>query len=227
MGADPDLGLAFFRALKIERDLDLASGPEDGADVLQEIRLDVRIAAETVGPIVKLLGEAKKGDRILLYMRSNGGGDVDRLFELIKALFVTEADVTITFGRYAMSAAATLWLWFFLRPTPNVKAVPPRKPAVLMYHRPRSAVGDTGRYCFAEDFPAGDVRRVLLEQKVRIFDSLFEAAMDALGWDKSKASPEVYQGVKFRHGLDYLREAYYGNKDCLIPVKEEEAGGTS
>lgn len=193
-------------------------GCGDEAPGITEIRLDVKIAPETVGPIVKVLQEAEPGAEILLYMRHNGGGDVQQMFLLIGAITNTRANVTITFGRYVMSAAATLWLWFLLWRSPHVQSVPPRKPAVLMYHRPRSALPGTGRHCFAEDFAEADPRREPLEKKVEVFDALFEDFLLLLGWDPTKATPVNDNGVVFKHELHHLRDAYYGNKDCVIPV---------
>lgn len=192
---------------------------------MQELRLDVKIAVETVGPIVKVLGDAKESDNILLYMRHNGGGDVQQMFVLIQAISTTRATVTITFGRYIMSAAAALWLWFLVNPAENVKSVLPRKPAVIMYHRPRwmTAAGD--RYCFAGSFSEQDPRRGPLEEKIALFDLLFEELLLLLGWNEETAVPLDDNGVSFKHWLHHLSEAYYGNKDCVIPVEIEEMPG--
>lgn len=188
----------------------------------KEIRLDESIAVETVTPVLDELAAAKEGDELLLYMRHNYGGSVDQLFLLIRAISLTKATVTITFGRFVMSSAATLWLWFLLWPAPNVASVYPKKPAVLMYHRPRWAAPDGQYYCFAEDLPTGDARRLPLEEKISIFDSLFEALLTGFGWEQIQTSLD-HEGASCMHWLHHLREAYYGNKDCLIPVQSREA----
>ena len=87
------------------------------------VELNEEISVSTVSPIIAILDAAKPGDSIALHMRNNNGGDVGQLFELIKALVRTKATVEISFGRFIMSAAASLWLWFWLRPAPHVKSL--------------------------------------------------------------------------------------------------------
>lgn len=181
------------------------------------VELNEEISVSTVSPIIAILDAAKPGDSIALHMRNNNGGDVGQLFELIKALVRTKATVEISFGRFIMSAAASLWLWFWLRPAPHVKSLLPRKPAVIMYHRPRRPHAES-YYCFAEDFEEGDPIRESLMELVRVFDKLFEELLERMGWSALTSANVVSGGVIYQHSLQHLKDAYYGNKDCIIPV---------
>ncbi|WP_154219933.1 hypothetical protein [Pseudomonas syringae] len=188
-------------------------------DLLERTVIELKsiVSVETVTPLIDALNAAVEGDMIELHIRHNGGGDVDVLFALISAIVHTKAQVEITIGRYIMSAAATLWLWFWLWRAPHVKSLMPLKPAILMYHRPRRSYGED-YYCFAESLSNSDQTKSSLVQKVKIFDDLFDAMMDRLGWSQI-ADPFLMVGeVSYQHYLQHMKEAYYGNKDCVIPV---------
>lgn len=180
------------------------------------IELKSVVNVETVTPLIDALTAAVEGDLIELHIRHNGGGDVDVLFALITAIVHTKAQVEITIGRYIMSAAATLWLWFWLWRAPHVTSLMPLKPAVLMYHRPRRSYGDY--YCFAESLSDTDQTKASLVQKVKIFDDLFDAMLNRLGWNQLTDACLVIGDVSYQHYLQHMKEAYYGNKDCVIPV---------
>lgn len=180
------------------------------------IELKSVVSVETVVPLIHALEAAVEGDVIELHIKHNGGGDVDVLFALIAAIVHTKAQVEITIGRYIMSAAATLWLWFWLWRAPHVKSLMPRKPAVLMYHRPRRTYGDY--YCFAESLSDTDEMKASLVQKVKVFDDLFDAMLNRLGLNQLPDTRLVMGDVSYQHYLQHMKEAYYGNKDCVIPV---------
>lgn len=183
----------------------------------KKLQLDSQFTPESVQPVIAELKQAEEGQFFELHMRHNGGGCVDQLFELIDVLAATKADVNITFGRYAMSAAATLWLWFRLRPTPLVRSLTPLKPSVLMYHRPRRQYGDS-YICFAEGFKDDDPIRESLMEKVVRFDKLFDQMLERAGWRKEAPNQIVIDGVQYQHGLQFLRDAYYMNQDCILPI---------
>jgi hypothetical protein len=142
---------------------------------------------------------------------------------LIEALGRTDADVEIAVGRFAMSAAATLWLWFALDPINpqgdpgegRVQSVDPLKPAVLMYHRPRWPKGDY--YCFIEDFKDEAVRNSIRDQ-VDMFDDLFYRLLKALGLPAVHAATVTEHEATYTHQLHHLLEAYQSNKDCFITL---------
>lgn len=180
------------------------------------IELKSVVSVETVMPMIDALNTAVEGDLIEIHIRHNGGGDVDVLFALITAIVHTKAKVEITIGRYIMSAAATLWLWFWLWRAPHVTSLMPLKPAILMYHRPRRSYGEY--YCFAESLSDTDQTKASLVQKVKIFDDLFDAMLNRLGWNQLTDACLVVGDVSYQHYLQHMKEAYYGNKDCVIPV---------
>jgi len=183
------------------------------------VELCSEVSVETVEPLVAAFEKAEEGTLIELHIKHNGGGDVTQLFALITAIVHTKAKVEITFGRYIMSAAATLWLWFLLWPVPHVTSLMPLKHGVLMYHRPRKqCFGNSDYYCFAESFKDGDPVKESLLQKIKIFDELFESLLEKLGWSAVTDANLVIEDVGYTHWLQHLKEAYYDNKDCVIPV---------
>lgn len=162
---------------------------------------------------------------IELHLRHNSGGDVDQMIELIKILHETNARVEITFSRYVMSAAATIWLWFYVWPIERVQSLLPKKPGVVMYHKPR--LGDGKYVCFADEMEEGHFLKEHLAKKFALFDDLFEEMyrrMLASGQDSQLAAvPDEMRvnelnGLSYRHVIYRLRDSYYGNQDCLIPV---------
>lgn len=190
-----------------------------------KLELQDQISAETVNPIIDVLNKAVDGDLIEIHLRHNAGGNVDRMVALIDALQATSARVEITFSRYVMSAAATLWLWFFFRESHNVKSLYPKKKGVVMYHRPRRQRG--GYLCFCNEMADEHPLKAPLQEKLKIFDDLFEELFTEMC--KFQAQQESQEELAFelivdeeklsyRHSLDRMREAYYGNQDCLIPV---------
>ncbi|RZI28238.1 hypothetical protein EUX58_02010 [Pseudomonas sp. 770NI] len=196
--------------------------------VVVRVRLELpnEISPVSVQPIIDELNNAQAGSNFELHLRHNGGGCVKTMIDLIVALNSTQADVIITFGRYVMSAAATIWLWFLVRETPNVRSLYPLKPGVVMYHRPRRMLG--GEYiCFANEVdPASPLKGPLLKQ-FQLFDDLFYEVHDSLLKHAPDGSVRVApdetlicqnDGLTYRHWLARLKDTYLGNQDCLIPV---------
>lgn len=190
------------------------------------LELPNEISPVSVQPIVDQLNKATAASSFELHLRCNGGGCVNTMIDLIVALHNTEANVVITFGRYVMSAAATIWLWFLVRATPNVQSLHPLKPGVVMYHRPRRM--QMGEYiCFADEIQAGHPLKAPLLQQFKLFDDLFMDVHNALLLQAPDGSPRsapsetlIFKddGLTYRHWLARLKEAYLGNQDCLIPV---------
>ena len=202
---------------------------EDVAGVSERVKfvIENEISAATVDPVVEALLDphAKEGRLMEIHLRHNSGGDVDKMHSLIQALMATTAKVEITYSRFIMSAAATVWLLFLVAATEKVQSLLPKKPGVVMYHRPRRMQGEY--LCFADEIQLDHPFKDALDRKFAIFDKLFVAVMDALRQTAPDGSrrpvPDehmVYQadGLQYRHYLWRLEEAYYGNQDCLIPV---------
>lgn len=190
-----------------------------------ELMLPDEISVASVAPILSALAAATPGQKIELHLRHNSGGDVDQMIDLIKNLHETKASVEITFSRYVMSAAATIWLWFRVWPTTQVQSLPPKKPGVVMYHRPR--LGDGLYICFTDEMDDGHVLKAYFEKKFKLFDLLFEEMylrMLASGNEgqpapvPDEAKIHEQNGLSYRHAIYRMRDSYYGNQDCLIPV---------
>ena len=177
----------------------------------------------SVGPLIQVLLDAPLGKKIRIYLRANPGGNVGQLQDLIEALGRTNADVEIAVGRFAMSCAAVLWLWFALDPINptndpsegRVVSVNPLKPAVLMYHRPRWPNGDY--YHFIDDFKNKTIRESVREQ-VDMFDELFYRYLDHQGFNGVHAATYSNDHATFKHVLQHQLETYQSNKDCFIPL---------
>lgn len=202
--------------------------PEINAAVTPDrrvIELMGEVTASTVAPIIAELQSARPAEQLLIYIRANGGGEIQQLVNLIEALATTKADVELAIGRYAMSAAATLWLWFLLDPMKGedgvgrVVSVNPLKPTVLLYHRPRWPHRENGEYhCFLEDFEDEAVRQSH-KTMVEIFDGLFERILTVQGYGQVHAATMKHDGATYKHHLHYARDAYYGNNDYVISLK--------
>jgi hypothetical protein len=188
------------------------------------VELNGVISAATVTPVIEQLRAAKPAEKILIYIRANGGGEIGQLIQLIQALAVTQADVELAINRYAMSAAATLWLWFILDPihgddgVGRVVSVDPLKPTVLLYHRPRWPYGDNGEYyCFIDDFE-DDAVRESHQRQVEIFDQMFERILSRLGYDQVHVATMKHEGATYKHHSLFARQAYYSNNDFVISL---------
>ncbi len=195
------------------------------SEIRRELVLANGIQAATVGPIIEALAAAEPGEKLRLYIRANGGGSVQQLMLLIEALVRTKADVQITIGRFAMSCAAVLWLWFALDPLEGddgvgrVVSVDPLKPTVLLYHRPRWPYGENGEYyCFIEHFEDEAVRENLKAQ-VDLFDELFERLLERLGMNPLHPATVSQDGATYLHHLHFAKETYYANRDYVISLE--------
>ncbi|WP_445494417.1 hypothetical protein [Pseudomonas sp. 8(2025)] len=192
------------------------------------VRLEIsnEISRASVQPIIDQLNAAEAECLFELHLRHNGGGCVTTMIDLIDALQGTKGQVVITFGRYIMSAAATIWLWFLVRENPNVKSLYPLKPGVVMYHRPRRI--QKGEYfCFANEVDANHPLKGPLEKQFQLFDDLFSDVYDWFLYETLDGTPREApeenlicekDGLMYRHWLARLKDAYLGNQDCLIPV---------
>lgn len=189
------------------------------------LELRNRIQAETVQPIITELQAAAPAEKLVIYIRANNGGSVQQLIRLIQALATTQADVELAIGRYAMSCAAALWLWFALEPIDGdegvgrVVSIDPLKPAVLLYHRPRWPYCDDGQYyCFIEHFEDEAVRESLREQ-VQLFDDLFEVLLERQGLAGVHTATLSEDGATYTHHLHFAKETYYSNRDYVISLE--------
>lgn len=193
-----------------------------GLDDRETIEL-ASIDPASVGPLIQVLHSAPLGKKIRIYLRANPGGNIMQLQALIETLARTNADVEIAVGRFAMSCAATLWLWYALDPINpegnpgegRVVSVDPLKPAVLLYHRPRWPNGPY--YCFIDDFKDKAVRASVREQ-VDMFDDLFYRYLEYQGLQQVQAATFSTVEATYKHELQHLLEAYQSNKDCFIPL---------
>ncbi|EFQ65079.1 hypothetical protein PFWH6_1153 [Pseudomonas fluorescens WH6] len=189
----------------------------------RELLLLGSIAEPLVTPIIKKLQDAKPGERFRIYLRANLGGNVRQLMNLIEALGRTDADVEIAIGRYAMSAAAMLWLWFALEPINEedgggkVISVDPLKPAVLVYHRPRLPHRGGEYYCFVDDV-VDPVLKSQMQDAVADFDGVFNDYLAGEGFSAVHAATVNVNGATFTHHLHFLKETYESNRDCIIPL---------
>ncbi|WP_394243966.1 hypothetical protein [Halopseudomonas laoshanensis] len=205
----------------VETELEVNAVVEPGREVLE---LNGSIDPATVDPLIRRVSGAKPGEKLLIYIRANGGGSTEAMFNLIECLATSQADVELAINRYAMSAAATLWLWFILDPIPGVNgvgrvvSVDPLKPTVLLMHRPRLPIKDGTYYCFLEDVADEGVKQGLADL-VAIFDSIFERLLERLGIGLVHAVSINEACGTYKHYLHYARDAYYSNYDYVLPLE--------
>jgi hypothetical protein len=176
------------------------------------------ITEEVVAPVINALGQAIEGDDIKVLLPYNLGGSVDAALNLIKAVETTQGNVVVELDRYAISAAAFIWVWFLLNPTTNVIAQTTGQPALLVYHRPRITVDE--HLLFLDDIDdehQQDLKKPLLKGIV-IFDEIFEKLIAAVGYVSDNENTLDYRAVQIKHKLKHARDGYYSNQDFVISV---------
>lgn len=198
-------------------------------DDRRSLELRNSIVYETVEPIIIALESAAPAEKLRIYIRANNGGKIAELIRLVQALARTQADVELCIGRYAMSCAAVLWLWFAFDPIEGddgvgrVASIDPIKPAIILYHRPRWPYVDDQKYhCFIDDFEDAAVRESLKEQ-VDLFDALFERLLAAQGLSQVQTASRKEGGATYTHHLYFARSTYYNNGDYVVPVTGVES----
>ncbi|EGQ7810930.1 hypothetical protein I6Y99_004999 [Vibrio parahaemolyticus] len=174
------------------------------------------ISDATVTPAIEALQAAVEGNEIKIHLPYNVGGSVSSAVNLITAVDETVATVIIELDRYAISAAAFIWAWFFLRPKANVTVQTTGEPAVLVYHRPRIPVDD--HLLFIDDLIDGHDLKDSLQEATELFDELFEELIAAIGYVGDNEAIYDYQSVQIKHKFKHARDGYYLNQDCVIPA---------
>ncbi|EGR0063729.1 TPA: hypothetical protein I7753_21920 [Vibrio vulnificus] len=174
------------------------------------------ISDATVTPAIEALQNAEEDATIKILLPYNVGGSVGSAVNLITAVDETNAQVVIELDRYAISAAAFIWAWFFLRPKANVTVQTTGAPAVLVYHRPRIPVND--HLLFIDDLVDGHDLKDSLQEATDLFDELFEELIAAIGYVGENEAIYDYQSAQIKHKFRHARDGYYLNQDCVIPA---------
>ena len=173
------------------------------------------ITDENVAPAINALGLAIEKDKIKILLPYNSGGSVGAALNLIRAIETTQARVAVELDRYAISAAAFIWVWFFLRPAANVVVQTTGQPALLVYHRPRITVDE--HLLFLDDLVDGHKQKELAEDTL-LFDNLFEKLIAAAGYVSDNEKVFDYHTTQIKHKLKHARDGYYSNQDFVISV---------
>ncbi|WP_444906006.1 hypothetical protein ACJJIR_15400 [Microbulbifer sp. SSSA008] len=174
------------------------------------------ISEASVTDAIIALNNAYDQEEIKILLPYNSGGSVGAAIDLIKAIAATKADVIVELDRYAISAAAFIWVWFFLRPESHIKVQTTGQPAVIVYHRPRVPVED--HLLFLDDLPDGHELRASLQESTSLFDELFDELIAAVGYISDNENIYTYNEVLIKHKLKHARDGYYINQDCVIPA---------
>lgn len=178
------------------------------------------ITESSIANALRGLRIAKKNDEIRIRLPYNNGGSVDAATLLIETIKYSNATVTIEVDRYAISAAAFLYLWFSIYKEPHVltKTIGKDKPALLVYHRPRLALGNY--IAFIEDISKSSSDWESLMKFTEIFDDLFDKLIETYGYTgKIKNSWRyAHGGSSFTHQLKHMHDCYYSNQDVVTPA---------
>ncbi len=174
------------------------------------------ITSQTVAAALVALDEAVDGNDITIKLPYNGGGAVDAAIDLIEAIKDTKASVTIEIDRYVISAAAFIYLWFFVYPEAHVEAKTTGAPAILVYHRPRIIVDE--HLAFLNDLNDQMEEWESLKEFTDIFDKLFEYLIAAYGYTAANENMYQYNQCELKHQLRHVRDGYYSNQDFVIPA---------
>ena len=203
--------------------------PATDQTVQTRVRLEIarEISAATVHPAIAEINRISSqapGTHVELHLRHNAGGSVDVLEELIECLEEAKCEIEITYSRYIMSSAAMLWLYFYVRGVEHVSAALPLKPGVVMYHRPRWSMGYL-YHCFSDEITTENPIKAKLDRKIKKFDEVFDEVIEKFyeilrnaGSHTDDGVVNQEEGIQYRHFLSRLKESYYRNQDCLIPV---------
>ena len=183
---------------------------------MHTIEIKSEISDATVQPAIDVLNQSVDGDEVKILLPFNSGGSVDSAIALIESISQTKANVTLELDRYAISAAAFIWVWFFLRPIANVDVRTTGEPAMIVYHRPRVLIND--HVLFSDDLVDGHNFKDSLIQATELFDELFEELLVALGYITAYEIDYNYVGSDIKHKLKHARSGYYLNHDCVIPA---------
>lgn len=183
---------------------------------MENFEIKDEITDETVSEAVKYLNEAVEGNEALINLPYNGGGSVDAAITLIESIKDTKASVTIEVDRYVISAAAFIYLWFFIYPESHVKVRTAGKPAIFVYHRPRVLIDD--HLAFIGDLKEGMDEWDSLKEFTDIFDKLFEYLIASCGYTADNENIYEYNECSLKHQLRHVRDGYYSNQDFVIPA---------
>lgn len=183
---------------------------------MEVFEIKSEISKDTVKDAIEALINAYDQEEIKILLPYNSGGSVHEALNLIDAIAKTKASVIVELDRYAISAAAFIWVWFFLRPEPHITVKTTGQPAVIVYHRPRVIVED--HYLFLDDLPDDHDLRMSLTGSTDLFDQLFEELIAAVGYITENEAVYTYNEVEIRHKFKHARDGYYLNQDCVIPA---------
>lgn len=183
---------------------------------METFEIASEISDASVAASISALNDAYDQEEIKILLPYNSGGSVGAAIDLIKAMAATKADVTIELDRYAISAAAFIWVWFFLRPEAHIKVQTTGQPAVIVYHRPRVPIDE--HLLFLDDLPDGHELRASLQESTTLFDDLFDDLIAAVGYISDNENIYTYSEVSIKHKFKHARDGYYMNQDCVIPA---------
>jgi hypothetical protein len=183
---------------------------------MEKFEIIDEITMATVSAAIDFLNEAVDGNEALITLPYNGGGSVDAAILLIESIKDTKASVTIEVDRYVISAAAFIYLWFFVYPEAHVVVKTTGKPAIFVYHRPRVLINE--HLAFIDDLKKGMVEWDSLKEFTDIFDKLFEYLIAACGYSSDNENIYEYNQCELKHQLRHVRDGYYSNQDFVIPA---------
>jgi len=168
------------------------------------------ISGTSVADAINALNNAYDQEEIKILLPYNSGGSVPAASALIRSIMNTKASVVLQIDRYAISAAAFIWVWFFLKPERNVVVQTTK-------HRPRLEIND--HLMFLDDIPASNDLRLLLEDSTKAFDELFESLLAAAGYISDNENIYTHSTVDIKHKFKHARDGYYLNQDFVIPAQ--------
>jgi hypothetical protein len=174
------------------------------------------ISDENVAAAIEMLVLAGEESKVKILLPYNRGGSVGAAINLITAITETRASVIIELDRYAISAAAFIWVWFAFSSKPNITVKTTGEPALLVYHRPRIPVND--HLLFLDDLVDGHELKESFAETTKLFDDLFEQLIAAVGYVSDNEVLLDYRAAQIKHGLRHSRDGYYLNQDFVITL---------